>query len=207
VDGPHNLGGRQGFGTIGYEPGAPAFHEDWERRVFGIAACSWTTPWIAFDEFRDAIYRMPPAQYLGSSYFERWLYAVQSLIERKGLPPRTDAAAMTASVISMVEQGVPRERPAPADPAFGVGDRVRARVIHPRGYDRLPSYVKGRRGVIHAHTGAFWHPEDLARGETGGAGEHCYTVRFSAAELWGPDAEGSEDALCVDLFENYLERG
>jgi nitrile hydratase subunit beta len=34
------------------------------------------------DEFRDAIESMPPAQYLAASYYERWLFALEALIER-----------------------------------------------------------------------------------------------------------------------------
>jgi hypothetical protein len=205
VDGPHNLGGRQGFGAIEFERDPPVFHEEWERRLFGVAACSWTTSWIGVDEFRDAMYRMPPAEYLGSSYYERWLHAMESLIDRKGPPPQTDLAALKDNVTALVDLGVRRDREAPSEPAFEVGDQVRAKVIHPDGYDRLPTYLKGRRGAIHAYPGSFWHPEDLARGEMGGPGAHCYTVRFSAEELWGPDAENPDDSVCVDLFENYLE--
>jgi hypothetical protein len=39
----------------------------------------------------------------------------------------------------------------------------------------------------------------------GEPGDHCYRVRFAATELWGASAEGPDDALCVDLFESYLE--
>jgi nitrile hydratase subunit beta len=31
------------------------------------------------DQFRDAIERMPPAEYLAASYYERWLFAVETL--------------------------------------------------------------------------------------------------------------------------------
>jgi nitrile hydratase len=31
------------------------------------------------DQFRDAIERMPPAEYLAASYYERWLHAVETL--------------------------------------------------------------------------------------------------------------------------------
>ena len=40
-----------------------------------------------------------------------------------------------------------------------------------------------------------------------GGGENpqwLYTVRFSAAELWGKD---TKDAVCIDLWEPYLEAG
>jgi nitrile hydratase subunit beta len=38
----------------------------------------------AFDDLRDAIERIPPAEYLTMSYYERWLRAAEALLaERK----------------------------------------------------------------------------------------------------------------------------
>jgi nitrile hydratase len=37
------------------------------------------------DEFRDAIERIPPAEYLSLSYFERWFAALEILVREKGL--------------------------------------------------------------------------------------------------------------------------
>jgi hypothetical protein len=41
------------------------------------------------DQFRDAIERMPPAEYLEASYYERWLHAVETLTAPE-LPPGDD---------------------------------------------------------------------------------------------------------------------
>lgn len=38
------------------------------------------------DQFRDAIERIPPAQYLEASYFERWLAAIEMLLNEKAVP-------------------------------------------------------------------------------------------------------------------------
>ena len=38
-----------------------------------------------FDELRDAIERIPPAEYLALSYYERWLRATELLLAEKGL--------------------------------------------------------------------------------------------------------------------------
>ena len=40
-----------------------------------------------FDELRDAIERIPPAEYLAMSYYERWLRAAEMLLAEKGLLP------------------------------------------------------------------------------------------------------------------------
>jgi nitrile hydratase len=37
------------------------------------------------DEFRDALERMPPAEYLAASYYERWFAAVTTLLVEKGI--------------------------------------------------------------------------------------------------------------------------
>ena len=37
------------------------------------------------DEFRDAIERIPPEDYLATSYYERWLRAMEMLVAEKGV--------------------------------------------------------------------------------------------------------------------------
>jgi nitrile hydratase subunit beta len=39
----------------------------------------------AFDDLRDAIERIPPAEYLAMSYYERWLRAAEMLLAERGL--------------------------------------------------------------------------------------------------------------------------
>jgi hypothetical protein len=34
--------------------------------------------------------------------------------------------------------------------------------------------------------------------------QHLYAVRFSARELWGPEA-AAKDSVTLDLWESYLE--
>ena len=36
MDGIHDLGGKQGFGTVVRETDEPVFHARWESRVFGL---------------------------------------------------------------------------------------------------------------------------------------------------------------------------
>jgi nitrile hydratase len=96
------------------------------------------------------------------------------------------------------------QRQVAAQPAFQVGDVVRARNIHPAGHTRLPRYVRGRAGVVERWHGAHVFPDVHAHGEAEDP-RHLYTVRFAARELWGPDAAaGDSDSL--DLWEPYLER-
>jgi nitrile hydratase len=222
VNGPQDIGGRQGLGPVLVEADEPVFHADWERRVFGLSFCGWLASGISVDESREAQASMPYARYYGSSYYERWLYALEVLMLRKGVlseeeleegaaragdypPPLVEPERLSEAAVGLAVSGVERLRDAPAAPTYEVGDRVRAKVVNPRSYDRLPAYVKGRAGVIEEHYGAFARPEDLAAGRYAGPGAHCYRVRFDASELWGDSAERPVDAVCIDLFESYLE--
>jgi nitrile hydratase beta subunit len=224
VNGPQDIGGRQGLGPVLAEPDELVFHADWERRVFGLSFCGWVASGVSVDESREAQARMPYARYYGSSYFERWLYSLERLMVRKGVlseeeletgavaadeipPPLVEPDRLAKAVVGLALNGAERLRHAPAPPAYGVGDKVRAKVVNPRSYDRLPAYVKGRAGVIEEHYGAFARPEDLAAGRYREPGAHCYRVRFEASELWGESAERPGDAVCIDLFESYLEPG
>jgi nitrile hydratase len=90
-----------------------------------------------------------------------------------------------------------------ADPRFGISDRVVARNVHPTGHTRLPRYVRGKRGIIHAVRGSFVFPDAHAHGQAEQA-QPMYTVSFAGDELWGPSAEPRE-RVHIDLWESYLE--
>ena len=81
----HDLGGLHGFGPLEIEAGEPPFHHEWEARVFAINRFLLRTGRYNLDEFRDALEQMPPAEYLAASYYERWLFAIESLVRRKGV--------------------------------------------------------------------------------------------------------------------------
>ena len=83
------------------------------------------------------------------------------------------------------------------------GDEVRARNIHPKGHTRLPRYVRGKVGVIDRDHGVFIFPDTNAV-FAGKKPQHLYSVRFSAPEIWGPDA-ASADKVYVDMWDDYLE--
>jgi nitrile hydratase subunit beta len=84
-----------------------------------------------------------------------------------------------------------------------VGDRVRARNIHPPTHTRLPRYVRGRVGTVVLVHGAHIYPDVHAHGG-GEDPQWLYTVRFDGRELWGPDAD-PKSGVSVDAFEPYLE--
>ncbi|MER7434644.1 SH3-like domain-containing protein, partial [Pseudonocardia alni] len=99
--------------------------------------------------------------------------------------------------------GAPTERDDTGPPRFAPGDRVRARVMHPRGHTRLPRYVRGRCGTVETHRGTHVLPDARAHGH-GECPEPLYTVVFTGPELWGPDADPTT-TVSVDAWESYLE--
>src|SRR5687767_8198880 len=86
---------------------------------------------------------------------------------------------------------------------FKTGDRVRVRLMGATGHTRLPAYVRGRNGVIHAHHGAHILPDANACGEE--RAEHLYSIAFTAGALW-PEASHRSDQIFLDLWESYLEQ-
>jgi len=86
---------------------------------------------------------------------------------------------------------------------FQVGDRLRAKVIHPQTYTRLPRYVRGKIGTVMKDHGVYVFPDTVGqRLDTNP--QHVYSIRFTAQELWGPQAP-SQDCLLIDLFDDHLE--
>jgi len=88
-------------------------------------------------------------------------------------------------------------------PSFAVGDAVRVLNHNPQTHTRLPGYLRGKLGTIEKDYGVFAFPDTHAHG-LGEKPQHCYSVRFSARELWGPGAP-ERDTLRVDVFDDYME--
>lgn len=78
----NDVGGQTGFGAVVVGDDEPAFHADWEARVYALNAALLRRGVYNLDQFRDAIERMPPALYLSASYYERWLTAIETLTGR-----------------------------------------------------------------------------------------------------------------------------
>lgn len=87
---------------------------------------------------------------------------------------------------------------------FGIGDRVRTKLMNPAGHTRLPAYLRGRPGRIVRHLGTLPFSDRRAAGDAAAA-QPAYTVCFAAADLWGADGDPG-GSVCADLFESYLER-
>ncbi|MEJ7703810.1 MAG: hypothetical protein WKF47_09135 [Geodermatophilaceae bacterium] len=79
----NDVGGMQGFPPVQQEPDEPPFHADWEAHVFALNRALLGAGIYNLDEFRDAIERMPPEDYLASSYYEKWFHAITTLLVEK----------------------------------------------------------------------------------------------------------------------------
>ena len=90
MNGIHDLGGMHGMGPISPEQNEPVFHEDWERRMFGLFIATFAGGHYNVDEFRHAIERMDPAHYLKSRYYEHWLQSTETLLVEKGVLSREE---------------------------------------------------------------------------------------------------------------------
>jgi nitrile hydratase len=81
----NDVGGMQGFGSPQQEADELPFHADWEAHVFAINRALIGRGVYNLDEFRDAIERIPPQEYLALSYYEQWLRAITVLLAEKGV--------------------------------------------------------------------------------------------------------------------------
>ena len=81
----NDVGGVEGFGPIDTTESAEPFHADWEARVYALALSLLGRRLYNLDEFRDAIERLPPTRYLGASYYEKWLAAIETLLAERGI--------------------------------------------------------------------------------------------------------------------------
>ncbi|MBP2558688.1 nitrile hydratase [Neorhizobium galegae] len=217
MNGPHDLGGQMGFGPVAPEKDEPYFHAEWEKRALGLTLSGGALGAWTIDESRHARENIPPAEYLGASYYEIWTRALEILLERHGFvtaaeidaghkqmepvtPKRILKAEMVAGVLA---KGGPCDRPVETEPRFQPGDRVRTRNFNPETHTRLPRYARAKAGIVEAVQGSFVFPDDNAHGK-GENPQWVYTVAFDAAEIWG---EGADPMLTVsiDAWESYLE--
>ncbi|MBC5800483.1 MAG: nitrile hydratase subunit beta [Candidatus Eremiobacteraeota bacterium] len=86
--------------------------------------------------------------------------------------------------------------------SFEVGEAVRTSSANPAGHNRLPRYLRGKRGRVVALRG-FFPLADLRAEGRGDVAEMLYTVAFDAAEIWDTSAEPHE-TIHADLWESYL---
>ena len=87
---------------------------------------------------------------------------------------------------------------------FHVGQRVRIADRTPPVHHRVPSYAKGKEGLVERVCGLHGEPEKFIRGD-GMPTQRIYRVRIPQQKLW-EDYSGTErDNLDIEIFEHWLE--
>jgi nitrile hydratase beta subunit len=217
MNGAQDMGGMQGFGPVVPEPDEPVFHAEWERRAFALTLAMALPGGWNIDMSRHARESLPPADYLRKSYYEIWLAGLEKLMAERGLVGTDEIAAgrvlhaakpvdriLKADMVAgVLARGGPTLRDTATTARFKVGDRVRARNMHPRSHTRLPRYVRGHVGMIEHVHGCHVFPDASAAGK-GENPQWLYTVCFDGRELWGDDGDPAS-RVSVDAWEPYLE--
>jgi nitrile hydratase subunit beta len=98
MNGIHDLGGMHGLGPVVAEKNEPVFHEPWEGRAFALFAGTFVFAGYTVDEFRHAIEKMNPAEYLQSSYYEHWLHAFEEVLDKRGIVTKAEIEARMAQL-------------------------------------------------------------------------------------------------------------
>ncbi|MFB6118703.1 nitrile hydratase subunit beta [Halosegnis sp.] len=218
MDGIHDVGGMDGLGPVDTTTHEDTFHEPWEGATYAAFVAGLGSGTFGIDAFRHSIERMPPADYLTASYYDRWVRAITRLFVERGVldgervrkrtrafaagdasvPERSDPdllGELAAGVVDAYDSDAP-----PSEPAFNEGDRVVVRSQSPSGHTRLPAYVRRATGTVTAYRGDHTYPDAAAHGTE--RSEPLYNVRFDAAELWGDRSDAT--AISLDLWEPYL---
>jgi nitrile hydratase len=218
MDGAHDMGGLPWSGPVRPEPNEPVFHAEWERRAFAITMAMAMPGGWNIDMARFARENRPPEDYLSKSYYQIWFAGLERLLLERGLiasdeiaagkplhPAKPVAKTLTPDdVAAVLHRGGPTERSAQGPALFTIGDRVRAKTIHPATHTRLPQYVRGHTGTIERVLGCHVFPDSNASG--GGENpQWLYTVSFEGRQLWGESSD-SNVRISIDAWEPYLER-
>jgi len=217
MNGPHDMGGMQCYGTVLPEPNEPYFHDEWEKKALALTVGMGFTGQWNLDVSRHARESLPPEFYLTKSYYQIWIAGLEKLMLAAELVNETELqsgkmeveAKPVKRVVSgddmpaALAAGGPVNRDPMFEPGFAVGEKVRTLNINPEGHTRLPRYVRGHVGEIASIQGFHVFPDSNAKLE-GENPQWLYSVAFDAQALFGPDAE-SGNIVMVDCWGPYLE--
>ena len=217
MDGIHDMGGTQGWGTVKIPPDEPVFAEPWEAKVFAFGALSARLSGRNLDAMRHAIDRLHPYDYVAHGYSGRWLGCTETMLVESGVLAEGAVEARARKLRGEDVEEPPDPEPnkpdykptaagsirqIDAEPKFQVGDKVRPHSFGPTGHTRLVRYIRGKVGTVTKLQPAQVLPDTHAHFVAENA-QHVYAVTFDSTELWGPDAETF--SLTIDCYEDYIE--
>lgn len=217
MDGPHDLGGKHGFGPVKVDEKEEPYHSDWEARMWGIdGTITYPDGWN-IDWWRHGRELIQPIDYLTRPYFDQWMQTFAALMVDSGVATIAEIASGKATspgpklpppvsaeqALRNKDHAARFDRDEGPKANFKVGDRVRVRDHGISTHTRLPGYVRGRSGTIERYCGNHVLPDASAIGKE--HAEPLYTVMFDAGALW-PEATGRRERVHLDLWQSYLER-
>jgi hypothetical protein len=92
-------------------------------------------------------------------------------------------------------------------PRFKTGDEIKISVRYPVAHYRVPTYIRGKRGVIDLVIDrALVNNEEEGFGRNAGQLGYYYRVAIALAELWPGYSGSAEDNLRIEVFETWLEK-
>lgn len=211
-----DIGGQLGHGAVVPESEGVLFHAAWEPHALALTIAMGATGSWNIDMSRSA--RETLMRYSTLSYFEIWLYGMETLLKQRNLvyaeeieqgqmihaPLSVPRVLRANDVAAVLAKGSPTTRPPEGAARFTVGQCVRTRSGEVPHHTRLPGYVRGKHGVIERVHGAHVFADKNSQG----LGEHpqwLYTVVFDERELWGAQEPLQHLKLSVDAWESYLE--
>lgn len=212
MDGPHDLGGKDGFGPIDVD--APEFREDWERRQWALSKNLPDVRSGTIDWWRHGVEQMHPVAYLTEPYFAKWnlnelaqgvdksIFTLDEAILGRAVDVASPPDAKSVNELKEQLRAENRDFSGKTDapPRFAIGHEVTTIRMPCDGHTRLPAYARAANGKVTHHHGAHLFPDAGALGKH--EFQHLYTVEFSAETLWGGRGD---DSVCLDLWESYLE--
>jgi len=217
MNGAHDMGGMQTFGPIRPEKDETVFHARWEGRIHVIWSAVGTWGKWNIDFGRQMRESIPAPEYLALNYFQMRYVQVVELLVATGMITRDElvsgrsakgtqkaAPPLTVDkVAAWFSNGNSKRRSVDVVAQFRAGQSVRARNLNPPTHTRLPRYARGKVGMIEHDHGVFVFPDRNAQG-LGEKPQHVYSVRFTARELWGAQAN-PKDTVVLSLWDDYLE--
>jgi len=217
MNGVHDMGGMQNFGPVRPDKNEPVFHTRWEGRLQAMWSALGTWGKWNIDMGRQTRELLPPAEYLALNYYQSRYLQMVALLTASGLATRAEIESgrpakgtqkavpplKADKVAAWFSNGNPKTRDAAVAPRFQAGQRVRARNINPSTHTRLPRYARGKFGRVERDHGVYVFPDSNAQ-RLGEKPQHVYSVRFTARELWGEQAN-PKDTVVVALWDDYLE--
>ena len=112
-----------------------------------------------------------------------------------GSPPLKASTALGDVVLATGEQ-----------PLFKSGDRVQVSTRAPIGHYRVPTYLRGKTGIVEAVIEpAAVDNEEEAYGRNAGSKRHYYRIAVPMREIWPAYAAAPHDNLRIEVFETWLE--